>query len=116
MVYPFSQVRTDFSEGIVAVDLSAGPKMLDELDTVVRIVRDKDDLDVVIDFANVDILYSSGIAKLMELRNLLHERGHRLVLYGVSEAIQGMFAVTGLDRVIEFADDEVTALTCIHRL
>jgi hypothetical protein len=27
-----------------------------------------------------------------------------------------MFAVTGLDRVIEFADDEVTALTCIHRL
>jgi len=109
-------IGTDLSEGIITVDLPAEPKMLDELDTIVRTVRDKDDLDVVIDFANVDILYSSGIAKLMELRKLLHERGHRLVLYGVSEAIQGIFAVTGLDHVIEFADNKVTALTCIHRL
>jgi len=107
---------TDLSEGIVTVDLSAGPKMLDELDSVVRTVRDKDDFDVVIDFANVDILFSPGIAKLMELREVLHERGHRLVLYGVSQAIQGIFAVTGLDHVIEFADDKVTALTCVHRL
>jgi len=107
---------TDLSEGIVTVDLPAEPKMLDELDTVVRIVRDKDDLDVVIDFASVDIIYSSGIAKLMELREMLHERGHRLVLNCVSEAIQDIFAVTGLDHVIEFGDDKVTALTCVHRL
>ena len=109
-------METDLSEGIVTIDLSAGPRMLGELDTAIRIVRDKDELDVVIDFVNVDILYSPGIAKLMELRKVLHEHGHRLVLYNVSEAIQGIFAVTELDHVIEFADDKVTALTCIHRL
>ena len=107
---------TDLSEGIVTVGLSAEPKMLDELDTVLRTVRDKNDFDVVIDFANVDILHSPGIAKLMKLREVLHERGHRLVLYGVSEEIQGIFVVTGLDRVIEFADNKVTALKCINRL
>lgn len=109
-------IGTDLSEGIVTVDLSAAPKMLDELDTVVSTVRDKADLDVVIDFANVDILHSSGIAKLMKLREVLHERGRRLVLYGVSQAIQGIFAVTELDHIIEFADDKLTAITCIHRL
>jgi anti-sigma B factor antagonist len=105
---------TNLSDRIVVVDLFAEPKMLDELEAVTTAVRDKGDCDVVIDFCNVDIITSSGIATLMELRRLLHEHKHRLVLCGVSQAIQGIFAVTGLDRVFEFADDRVTALTLVH--
>ena len=100
----------NWSEDIVLVDLPQEPEMGDELKTVTEMVRDRGDCEVVIDFSNVDIITSSSISKLLKLRKLLADCGHRLVFCSVAAATKGIFTVTGLDGIFEFADDKFVAL------
>ena len=63
----------NWSENIVLVTLAEEPQMGEELRTVIEIVRDRGDCDVVIDFADVDIVTSSSIAKILKLRKALKD-------------------------------------------
>jgi len=100
----------NWSDEIVLVDLPQEPNMGDELKAVTEIVRDRGDCDVVIDFSNVDIVTSSSLSKLLRLRKLLADCGHRLVFCNVAAATKGIFMVTGLEGVFEFVDDKFVAL------
>ena len=100
----------NWSEDIVLVDLPAEPQLGDELQTVIDIVRDRGDCEVVVDFSSVDIITSSSLSKLLRLRKLLADCEHRLVFCNVAAATRGIFMVTGLDTVFEFADDKFVAL------
>ena len=100
----------DWSEDIILVDLPQEPEMWDELKTVTEIVRDRGNCDVVIDFSNVDIVTSSSLSKLLKLRKLLADCSHQLVFCNVAAATRGIFTVTGLDGIFEFADDKFVAL------
>ena len=103
----------DWSEDIILVDLPQEPEMGDELKTVTTMVRDRGDCEVVIDFSNVDIITSSSISKLLKLRKLLADCGHRLVFCSVAAATRGI-TVTGLDGIFEFADDKFVALASLQ--
>ena len=100
----------NWSENIVLVDLPQEPQMVDELKTVTEIVRDRGDCDVVLDFSSVDIVTSSSLSKLLKLRKLLADCGHRLVFCGVAAATKGIFTITGLDGIFELVDDKFVAL------
>ena len=100
----------DWSEDIILVDLPTEPEMGDELKTVTEMVRDRGDCDVVIDFSSVDIVTSSSLSKMLRLRKLLADCGHRLVFCSVAAATKGIFTVTGLDGIFERADDKFVAL------
>ena len=100
----------NWSEDIVLVDLLPEPQMGDELKAVTEIVRDRGDCEVVIDFSSVDIITSSSISKLLRLRKLLVDCGHRFVFCNVAAATKGIFTVTGLDGVFELVDDKFVAL------
>ncbi len=100
----------NWSEDIILVDLPQEPDMGEELQTVTSIVRDRGDCDVVVDFSNVDIVTSSSLSKLLKLRKLLGDCGHRLVFCSVAAATRGIFSVTGLDGIFEVADDKFMAL------
>lgn len=100
----------DWSEEIILVDLPPEPEMGEELETVTRTVRDRGDCDVVVDFSSVDIVTSSSISKLLKLRKLLGDCGHRLIFCSVAAATRGIFTVTGLDGIFELADDKFVAL------
>jgi len=100
----------NWSEDIILVDLPAEPEMGEELQTVTCIVRDRGDCDVVIDFGSVDIVTSSSLSKLLKLRKLLGDCGHRLIFCSVAAATKGIFSVTGLDGIFEVADDKFVAL------
>ena len=100
----------NWSEDIVLVDLPAEPQMGDELKTVTEIVRNRGDCDVVMDFSSVDIVTSSSLSKLLRLRKLLVDCGHRLVFCNVAPATKGIFTVTGLDGIFELVDDKFVAL------
>jgi len=100
----------NWSEDIILVDLPAEPEMGEELQTVTSIVRDRGDCDVVIDFGGVDIVTSSSLSKLLKLRKLLGDCGHRLIFCSVAAATKGIFSVTGLDGIFEVADDKFMAL------
>jgi anti-anti-sigma factor len=100
----------DWSENIILVDLPPEPQIGDELETVTQIVRDRADCEVVVDFSSVDIVTSSSLSKLLKLRKLLADCGHRLVFSNTAPATKKIFTITGLDEIFEFVDDKFTAL------
>lgn len=104
----------NWSEDIVLVDLPQEPQMADELKTVTEIVRDRGDCEVVVDFSKVDIVTSSSISKLLRLRKLLADCGHRLLFCNVAAATKGIFTVTGLDGVFEIVEDKFVALASLQ--
>ena len=104
----------NWSDDIVLVDLPQEPEMGDELKTVIATVRDRGDCDVVIDFANVDIVTSSTLSKMLKLRKLLGDCGHRLVFCSVAAATKGIFTVTGLEGIFEISEDKFVALASLQ--
>jgi len=104
----------NWSEDIILVDLPAEPQLGDEVKTVTEIVRDRGDCDVVMDFSCVDIVTSSSLSKFLKLRKLLGDCGHRLVFCNVAIATKGIFIVTGIDGIFEFADDKFVALASLQ--
>jgi len=104
----------NWSEDIILVDLPAEPEMGDELKTVTELVRDRGDCEVVVDFSKVDIVTSSSLSKLLKLRKLVGDCGHRLVFCSVAPATRGIFTVTGLDGVFEIVDDKFIALASLQ--
>jgi anti-anti-sigma factor len=103
-----------WSDDIILVDLPQEPQMGDELKTVTEQVRDRGDCDVVINFSSVDIVTSSSLSKLLKLRKLLTDCGHRLVFCTVAAATKGIFTVTGLDGVFDIVDDKFVALASLQ--
>ncbi len=104
----------NWSDDIILVDLPQEPEMADELKTVIEMVRDRGNCDVVIDFSSVDIVTSSSLSKLLKLRKLLADCAHRLVFCNVAAATKGIFTVTGLDGVFELVDDKFVALASLQ--
>jgi anti-anti-sigma factor len=104
----------NWSDDIILVDLPREPRMRSELKTVVEIVRDRGDCDVVVDFSSVDIMTSTSISGLLRLRKLLADCGHRLIFCNVPTSTRGVFSVVGLDEVFEFADDKYAALATLQ--
>lgn len=100
----------NWSENIILVNLAPEPQMSEELKTVTEIVREHPENDVVIDFASVEIITSSNLAKLLKLRKMMVENEKKLILCGVSVRTKAIFLVTGLENVFEFVDDQFLAL------
>jgi anti-anti-sigma factor len=104
----------NWEDDIVLVDLPREPEMGDELKNVTEIVRDRGDCDVVIDFSDIDIVTSSSLSKMLKLRKLLADCGHRLVFSNVAPATKGIFTVTGLEGIFEVVDDKFIALASLQ--
>jgi len=103
-----------WSENVILVNLASEPDLGEELLNVIEMVSGREDQDVVVDFADVDIVTSSSIAKLLKLRKALASHGRRLVLSSVSPKTKNIFVVTGLDNVFEFVDDSFCALASLQ--
>ncbi len=104
----------NWSEDIILVDLPQEPELGDELKTATEAVRDRGDCELVIDFSSVDIITSSSLSKLLKLRKLLGDCGHRLVFCSVAPATKGIFTITGLDGIFEIVDDKFVALASLQ--
>jgi len=104
------------SLGILTVELPPEPEMGLELKAVAEVIQNEEGCDVVVDFSNANIVTSSSISKLLRLRKLLIDRGHRLILCNAAPATEGIFEVCGLDVVFEFAADEPAAFALIKKI
>ena len=100
----------NWSDNIILVNLAKEPQMGEELETVTAMVAKNGDCDVVVDFADIDIVTSSSIAKLLKLRKAVRDCAHRLVFSSVNPRTRKIFSLTGLDSVFEFVDDQFIAL------
>ncbi|MHC4572688.1 MAG: STAS domain-containing protein [Planctomycetota bacterium] len=99
----------NWSDDIILAELGREPQLEGELKTVIDIVNDRGDCDVILDFSNVDIITSPSLAKLLKLRQSLIDCGHRLVLCSACEFTKSAFKVTGLDGLFRLADDRSAA-------
>lgn len=104
----------NWSETVILVTLAAEPYMGEELSTVISMAAEHPDQDVVVDFADVQIVTSSSIAKLLKLRKTLFDNGRRLALSSVQPKTRTIFNLTGLDCVFDFLDDQVMALASLQ--
>ena len=66
---------------------------------------------VLLNFANLDYMNSSGIGLLVTLLIRTQRKGQRLAAFGLSEHYREIFQLTRLDEAITIYDDEVSALT-----
>lgn len=104
----------NWSDDVILVNLAKEPDMGEELQTVIGIINENHGKDVVVDFADVDIVTSSSIAKLLKLRKVLCDNGQKLVFSTVGPKTRSIFTVTGLDSVFHFVDDQFVALASLQ--
>ena len=100
----------NFSEDVLLITLPEQPQHGDELEKVNKMLSNKTDRDVVVDFSKVEMLTSGTICSLIILDRLLRGSGRQLVLCNVSSVIKQIFVRTDLLTVFEFADNELVAL------
>ena len=68
---------------------------------------------VVINLQGVPMIDSSGLGSLMRCYSSLHAVGGKVKLAGSTEVVRQLLAVTQLERLFEFYDDENTALASV---
>ncbi|MDI6451727.1 STAS domain-containing protein [Anaerobaca lacustris] len=99
-----------WSEDVILVNLPRRLQEHDELQSVIDMAHKRGDSDVVVDFSSVDVVGCTTLTWLLELRQLLQDRGHTLVLCSVAPATKGIFTVARLDEVFGFVEDRFAAL------
>ncbi len=102
-----------WSENITVVELSEDPQLTDELAALIDGLGENL-TDVVLNFAAVGFINSSNISRLLRLRKFMIASQKRLILCGVNSQAWGVFLVTGLDKIFEFAHDMATALATLQ--
>jgi len=102
------------SKNVLIITIHKGHHPFNELTELNKIVAKKGDYDVIVDFSGIEIVTSLIIGKLIELRNLVHGHGHRLILSNVHFLSKCVFSVVGLRSVFEFADDKYSALEVLE--
>ncbi len=101
----------DWSENIVLAELQDDPGFTDDLNNLNDHVESNPQLDVVLNFAGVNYLNSSNLAKLLRLRKAVTiTNQRRLVLCQVNTHVWGLFLTTGLNKTFDFADDVAVGL------
>lgn len=103
-----------WNEDTLVVKLTDDPVMSEEM-AEVTMRLDEADRDVVLDFSDLALLTSSGIAKLLRLRKRMIVAGRKLLLCSLQDRVWSVFLVTGLDSIFVFAEDVSEALTRIQR-
>ncbi len=104
-----------WSDDILLGELQDDPVLSDDLNAIVDQLEKDGTAHVVLDFANVNYLNSSNIAKLLKLRKMLAgSDGHQLKLCGINSHVWGVFLITGLDKLFDFADNVSLGLASIQ--
>ena len=97
------------------MELQDDPAFTDDVNGILETLENAGVRDVVLNFSAVTFLNSSNIAKLLKLRQVVGvNQQRRLVLCGIGTHIWGVFLVTGLDKIFEFADDVASGLAAVE--
>ena len=111
-------MTTNWDEDIVLANLADEPALSDELGTILERLEAMDDgaqrPHVVLDFSQVSYVNSSNIAQLLQLRQASEQADRQMRLVGVTGEVLAVMRTTGLDRVLKFSPDTLTALASVQ--
>ena len=100
---------------ILYTPVSQEPGLRHELVTIKEIVSGRDDCNVIISLADIEILTSSTITQLLEIHNSLSGHGRMLILCKVGLPVKGIFRIEGLSPVFNIAADMWAAQEMIQK-
>jgi hypothetical protein len=99
---------------VIYIAVSPEPEMRRELEIINEIVLGRNDCNVIISLANIEMLTSSSITKLVMLQNSLSQGERLLILCRVGLPTKGIFTTAGLNSLFVFVNDVSDALTTIR--
>ena len=102
-----------WSERVTVARLTDDPQLTDDLETIEESLAHTT-MDVVLDFASVQYINSSNLARLLKLRKQLLAKEAQLVLCNVHDQVWGAFLVTGIDKLFVLSDNVTTALATVQ--
>jgi len=105
----------NWSDQIILVTLQDDPAFSDDVNALLQSLGERETALVLLDFAEVNFLNSSNIAKLLKLRKVIAgKRPGRLLMCGIQTSVWGVFLVTGLDKLFELVDNVPTGLATLQ--
>ncbi|MDX2197349.1 MAG: STAS domain-containing protein [Phycisphaerae bacterium] len=104
-----------WSDTVLLGEMADDPQFSEDISAIIEQCSENSNLDVLLSLADVSFLNSSNIAKVLKLRKTVQiSNQRRLKLCGVSTQVWGVFLVTGLDRIFDFADDIPSGLASLQ--
>ena len=91
---------------IIVFSVRGEPDLGDELQAITEMVAGDVNNNVIVNFVGVDIIRSSSLTKLLELRQALVVRGRQLVLCNIHPLTQSIMETTDLNRVFVIVADK----------
>ena len=88
------------------IDLNSSPQLRKVFDEIVG----KEKTKVIVDFANVSYIDSSGLATLIEMMQRLKRNQGTMHLAQMSDKIRGLFEITKLDKLFSIHNTQEDAL------
>lgn len=110
-------MATEWSEDIVVTELADEPALSEELSaTIDRVASGAEGHvpHIVLNFGQVTYVNSSNLADLIRLHKALAGRGRHLRLCSLPDDVWQVMMVTGLDKILRFAPDPLTALAALQ--
>jgi anti-anti-sigma factor len=104
-----------FEQKVWMVRLPGEPQLRPELALLRRRITDTDAVNLVLDLSRVEIMGSRSLGMLLRLHRLLSEKGRRLILCHARPTMKGVFRLTGLEDVFDFAADKSDALDILRQ-
>ena len=104
----------NLASDIIAFTLEREPQMNGELQAVIDMTAEHSDCNVILNFKNIDIITSSSLTRLLNLRQTLLALGCQMVLCNIHPFTKGAFEVTGLDGVFTLAADKPAAMAVLR--
>lgn len=113
---PFELERSDLESGVVVLVLTGTLTMgnqLQRLEWTVEEASGKNQNRVVVDMSHVTYLDSSAIGVLIACSTMVKKAGGQLRLAGLTERVQQILQMTGIDTVIAIDADREAAIAAI---
>ena len=98
---------------VIYIAVSREPELQRELEIINKIVHGRSDCNVIISLANIEMLTSSSLGRLISLHNSLSEKNCKLILCRLNLPTKGIFVTAGLNKLFNFAEDVFAAMTKI---
>jgi len=104
----------------VAVATLTDKKILEVIDiqalenSIIPLVERKQNINLVLDFSNVEFLSSSALGLLIRVSKKIYESNGHLRLCGIAGSIMQIFTITRLDKIFQILPDRHEALESLQ--
>jgi anti-anti-sigma factor len=104
----------NIADDIIVFSVRGEPELGDELQAITEMVAGDVDSNVIVNFVCVDIIRSSSLTKLLDLRRALVARGRQLVLCNIHPLTQKIIEMADLNKVFVIVADKEAGVSLIR--